>query len=34
VRFISVLGLMSSAISFLVNLAQAIATFKFDPCQL
>jgi hypothetical protein len=34
VRFISVLGLMSSAISFLVILAQAIATFRFDPCQL
>jgi hypothetical protein len=34
VRFISVLGMMSAAISFLVILAQVIATFKFDPCQL
>ena len=33
-RFISVLGLMSSAIAVLLILAQAIATFRFDPCQL
>jgi hypothetical protein len=34
VRFISVLGMMSAVISFLVILAQALASFKFDPCQL
>jgi hypothetical protein len=34
VRFISVLGLLSSAMSFLVILAQGIATVHFDPCQL
>jgi hypothetical protein len=34
VRFISVLGILSSAMSFLVILAQGIATVHFDPCQL
>ena len=34
VRFISVLGLLSSGMSFLVILAQGIATITFDPCQL
>ena len=34
VRFISVMGLMSSAIALLLILAQAIATLSFDPCQL
>ena len=34
VRFISVLGLLSSGMSFLVILAQGIATIQFDPCQL
>jgi chromate transport protein ChrA len=33
-RFISVLGIMSSAISFTLILAHGIATLKFDPCQL
>ena len=34
IRFISVLGILSSAMSFLVILAQGIATLHFDPCQL
>jgi hypothetical protein len=34
VRFISVLGILSSAMSFLVILAQGIVTVHFDPCQL
>jgi vacuolar-type H+-ATPase subunit I/STV1 len=34
IRFISVLGIMSSAMSFLVIVAQGIATIYFDPCQL
>jgi membrane protein YdbS with pleckstrin-like domain len=34
VRFIAVLGILSSAMSFLVILAQGIATILFDPCQL
>lgn len=33
-RFISVLGMMMSAISFALILAHGIATIKFDPCQL
>ena len=33
VRFIAVLGILSSAMSFLVILAQGIATIQFDPCQ-
>ncbi len=34
IRFLAVVGILNSAISFLVVLAQAIATIKFDPCQL
>ena len=34
IRFISVLGVLSSAMSFLVIVAQGIATINFDPCQL
>ena len=34
VRFISVLGILSSAMSFLLILAQGLATVHFDPCQL
>jgi vacuolar-type H+-ATPase subunit I/STV1 len=33
IRFISVLGILSSAMSFLLMLAQGIATVHFDPCQ-
>jgi vacuolar-type H+-ATPase subunit I/STV1 len=33
IRFIAVLGILSSAMSFLVILAQGIATVQFDPCQ-
>lgn len=33
IRFIAVLGILSSAMSFLVILAQGIATMHFDPCQ-
>ena len=33
-RFIAVLGILSSGMSFLVILAQGIATVQFDPCQL
>lgn len=34
IRFISVLGILSSAMSFLLIVAQGIATIHFDPCQL
>jgi uncharacterized membrane protein YidH (DUF202 family) len=34
IRFISVLGILMSAMSFLVILAQGMATVNFDPCQL
>ena len=34
IRFITALGVLSSAMSFLVILAQGIATMHFDPCQL
>ena len=34
IGFISVLGILSSAMSFLVIVAQGIATINFDPCQL
>ena len=33
IRFITVLGILSSAMSFLVVLAQGIATIYFNPCQ-
>src|SRR5919206_579186 len=33
-RFISVLGMMMSAISFALILAHGLATIKFDACQL
>ena len=33
-RFISVLGMMSSGISFALIVAHGIATVRFDPCQL
>jgi hypothetical protein len=34
IRFITALGILSSAISFLLILAHGIATVLFDPCQL
>ena len=34
IRFISVLGILSSAMSFLLIVALGIATVHFDPCQL
>jgi len=34
IRFITAVGILSSAMSFLVILAQGIATVIFDPCQL
>jgi len=34
IRFIAALGILSSAMSFLVILAQGIATVLLDPCQL
>jgi hypothetical protein len=34
IRFISVVGILSSAMSLLVIVAQGIATVHFDPCQL
>lgn len=34
IRFITALGILSSGMSFLVILAQGIATVAFDPCQL
>ena len=33
IRFITALGVLSSVMSFLVILAQGIATVNFDPCQ-
>ena len=33
IRFVAVLGILSSVMSLLVILAQGIATLKFDPCQ-
>jgi hypothetical protein len=33
IRFIAVLGILSSAMSFLLIVAQGIATIHFDPCQ-
>jgi hypothetical protein len=33
IRFIAMLGILSSAMSFLLLLAQGIATMLFDPCQ-
>ena len=33
IRFIAVLGILSSGMSFLLILAQGIATVLFDPCQ-
>jgi hypothetical protein len=33
IRFIAVLGILSSAMSLLVLIAQGIATVQFDPCQ-
>ena len=34
IRFISMLGILSSAMSFIVIVAQGIATVNFDPFQL
>lgn len=34
IRFIAVLGMLSSGMSLLVIVAQGIATILFDPCQL
>jgi hypothetical protein len=34
IRFISVLGILTSVMSLLVIIAQGIATIHFDPCQL
>ena len=34
IRFVAVLGILSSAMSFLIIVAQGIATMLFDPCQL
>ena len=34
IRFIAALGILSSAISFLLIVAQGIVTVHFDPCQL
>ena len=34
IRFIAVLGILSSAMSFLVILAHGIAIVNFDPCHL
>lgn len=33
IRFIAVLGMLSSGMSLLVIIAQGIATLLFDPCQ-
>jgi hypothetical protein len=33
IRFIAVLGILSSGMSFLLILAHGIATLLFDPCQ-
>jgi hypothetical protein len=34
IRFLCMLGLLNSGISFLIILAHGIATVMFDPCQL
>jgi hypothetical protein len=34
IRFIAVLGILTSAMSLLVMLAHGIATVQFNPCQL
>ena len=34
IRFIVAVGVLSSVMSFLIILAQGIATVHFDPCQL
>ena len=34
IRFIAVLGILSSAMSLLVIVAQGIATVQFNPCQM
>jgi len=34
IRFITVVGILSSALSLVVIIAQGIATITFDPCQL
>ena len=34
IRFISVLGMLNSALAFLIVVGQGIATIYFDPCQL
>ena len=34
IRFISVVGMLSSVMSFLIIVAQGIATIYFNPCQL
>ena len=34
IRFITAVGILSSAISFLLIVAHGIATVLFDPCQL
>jgi len=34
IRFIAMLGMLSSGMSLLVVIAQGIATVLFDPCQL
>ena len=34
IRFISVVGMLSSVMSFLVIVAQGIATIYFNPCEL
>jgi len=33
IRFVAVLGILSSAMSFLLLVAQGIATIQFSPCQ-
>jgi len=33
IRFVSLLGILSSAMSILVVIAQGIATIQFNPCQ-
>ena len=33
IRFVSVMGILSSVMSFLVIFAQGLATVNFDPCQ-
>ena len=34
IRFLSMLGLLNSGISFLIIVSHGIATMLFDPCQL